>query len=192
MAYYSTLDSHHGRPAKDARMVIGAVIIKHKLCLRDEETIEQVRENPYLHICNTSCFVGLKKFQTDAIFVSLLFVEIRNRMGADVFDAFQQGINDAVELIKQSQTNKVETELTQQQPGQEVLDEVSNETSDEIVDKASDEVLNVAPDKESNEEESTYSLKENLPKEDIYVDKRRKTQAKGLYCDYHYRNRSIP
>ena len=33
MAYYSTLDSHHGRPAKDARRVVGAVIIKHTLCL---------------------------------------------------------------------------------------------------------------------------------------------------------------
>jgi len=33
-AYHkSLLSSSQGRPAKDARMVIGAVIIKHKLCL---------------------------------------------------------------------------------------------------------------------------------------------------------------
>ena len=76
LAYYSTFASHYGRPAKDARMVIGAVIIKHKLCLSDEETIEQVKENPYLQY-----FVGLKKFQTAAIFVPSLFVEIRKRMG---------------------------------------------------------------------------------------------------------------
>ena len=41
LAYYSTFASHYGRPAKDARMVIGAVIIKHKLCLSDEEMLEK-------------------------------------------------------------------------------------------------------------------------------------------------------
>lgn len=37
----------HGRPAKDARLVMGAAILKHKQCWRDEETVEQRRENPY-------------------------------------------------------------------------------------------------------------------------------------------------
>ena len=46
--YYQNLDSKHGRPAKDARLVIGAVIIKHKLCLSDEDTVQQIQENPYL------------------------------------------------------------------------------------------------------------------------------------------------
>ncbi|MCF6252284.1 MAG: hypothetical protein L3J75_13600 [Methylococcaceae bacterium] len=33
--YYQGLSVETGRPAKDARMVIGAVIIKHKLCLQE-------------------------------------------------------------------------------------------------------------------------------------------------------------
>jgi hypothetical protein len=37
-AYYQNMNSGMGRPAKDARLVIGAVIVKHKLCLSDEET----------------------------------------------------------------------------------------------------------------------------------------------------------
>ena len=45
-SYYKTLCSNLGRPAKDARIVIGAVIIKHKLSISDEETVEQIRENP--------------------------------------------------------------------------------------------------------------------------------------------------
>jgi len=52
--YYSGFHSSHGRPAKDARLVIGAVIIKGKLCLRDEKTIKQIRENLYFQY-----FVGL-------------------------------------------------------------------------------------------------------------------------------------
>jgi len=162
LAYYSTFASHYGRPAKDARMVIGAVIIKLKLCLSDEETIEQVKENPYLQY-----FVGLKKSQTTAIFAPSLFVEIRKRMGADVFDAFQQSIIDAVEENKQSRTNKVKTESTQPQFGQEVLDEASNETSDEIVDEVPDEAINEEPAKESTETAETPSVNNNSPKEEV-------------------------
>jgi len=94
-AYYSSFNHSHGRPAKDARLVIGAVIIKHKLCLSDEETIEQIRENIYYQY-----FVGLKMFQTKAIFVPSLFVEIRKRMGEHVFKAFEQSIITAVSVEK--------------------------------------------------------------------------------------------
>ena len=90
-AYYSSFHHSYGRPAKDARLVIGAVIIKHKLCLSDEETIEQIKENLYFQY-----FVGLKMFQTKAIFAPSLFVEIRKRMGEHVFSAFEQSIINAV------------------------------------------------------------------------------------------------
>ena len=56
-AYYQNMSSKRGRPAKAARLIVGAVIIKHKLCLSDEETIDQIRENPYLQY-----FVGLTTF----------------------------------------------------------------------------------------------------------------------------------
>jgi len=46
-----------GRTAKLARLVIGALIIKHKLVLSDRETVDQIRENPYLQY-----FVGLDGF----------------------------------------------------------------------------------------------------------------------------------
>ncbi len=90
--YYETLSVKQGRPAKDARLVIGAVIIKHKLCLSDEETVDQIRENPYLQY-----FVGLPGYQTEAPFVPSLFVEIRKRMGQAMFDAFHGAIIETVE-----------------------------------------------------------------------------------------------
>jgi hypothetical protein len=62
-AYYQNLSANHGRTAKGARLVIGAVIIKHKLCLSDEETLQQIRENPFLQY-----FVGLPGFQRQAPF----------------------------------------------------------------------------------------------------------------------------
>ncbi len=41
--YHKSLSSKRGRPAKDARLVIGAVIIKHKLGLSDRETVSQIK-----------------------------------------------------------------------------------------------------------------------------------------------------
>ena len=74
--YYQGLAETQGRPSKDARLVIGAVIIKHKLCLSDRETVAQIQENPYLQY-----FVGLPGYQMEAPFVPSLFVEVRKRMG---------------------------------------------------------------------------------------------------------------
>ena len=99
--YYQSLSEREGRPAKDARLVIGAVIIKHKLCVSDEETVEQIRETPYQHY-----FVGLPGYQMEAPFAPSLFVEIRKRMGQSVFDVFQGAIIDAVESAKPKQKAK--------------------------------------------------------------------------------------
>jgi hypothetical protein len=78
--------------------VIGAVIIKHKLCLSDRETVAQIQENPYLQY-----FVGLPGYQMEAPFVPSLFVEVRKRMGKAVFDVFEAAIIDSVESAKARQ-----------------------------------------------------------------------------------------
>ena len=75
--------------------MIGAVIIKHKLCLSDRETVAQIQENPYLQY-----FVGLPGYQMEAPFVPSLLVEIRKRMGPSVFDVFESAIIASVEEAK--------------------------------------------------------------------------------------------
>ena len=52
--YHTSLSREMGAPAKDARLVIGALIIKHTLGLDDRETIETIRENMYIQY-----FLGL-------------------------------------------------------------------------------------------------------------------------------------
>lgn len=93
--YYHGLPDTQGRPMKDARLVIGAVIIKHKLCLSDRETVLQIQENPYLQY-----FVGLTGYQMAIPFAPSLFVEIRKRMGQDVFEVFHEAIIGAIEEVK--------------------------------------------------------------------------------------------
>jgi hypothetical protein len=109
--YYQSLSEREGRPAKDARLVIGAVIIKHKLCLSDEETVAQIQENPYLQY-----FVGLPGYQMQAPFAPSLFVEIRKRMGQSVFDVFQGAVIDAVESAKRKQKTKTTNEDKDNEP----------------------------------------------------------------------------
>ena len=93
--YYQSLSVRQGRPTKEARLVIAAVIIKHKLCLSDRETVAQIQENPYLQY-----FAGLPGYQMQAPFAPSLFVEIRKRMGQEVFEVFHGAIIDAVEGAK--------------------------------------------------------------------------------------------
>lgn len=100
-AYYEGLSVSQGRPTKDARLVIGAVIIKHKLCLSDREAVAQIQENPYLQY-----FVGLPGYQMEAPFVPSLFVEIRKRMGQSVFDVFHAAVIDAVDGVKSRPASK--------------------------------------------------------------------------------------
>jgi len=96
--YYRSLSVTQGRPTKDARLVIGAVIVKHKLCLSDEETVQQIQENPYLQY-----FVGLPGYQRQAPFAASLLVEIRKRMGQTMFEAFHGAIIAALGSAKAKQ-----------------------------------------------------------------------------------------
>lgn len=98
-SYHKTLSATSGRPCKDARIVIGAIIIKHKLSVSDEETVEQIRENPYLQY-----FIGLKGFQSKAPFAPSLLVEVRKRMGQGVFDEFHEAV---IESVKRKKTKQV-------------------------------------------------------------------------------------
>jgi hypothetical protein len=93
--YHKKMSATRGRPAKNARLVIGAVIIKHKLNLSDEETVLQIQENPYLQY-----FVGLSRYQEEPAFAPSLFVEIRRRMGSEVFDAFEKAILAEIEKTR--------------------------------------------------------------------------------------------
>jgi hypothetical protein len=106
-SYYAKLNQKRGRPAKPARLVIGALIIKHKLALSDRETVAQIQENPYLQY-----FVGLNSYQMRAPFVPSLFVDIRKRMGQSVFDQLQEAIIKQLEATHSSATAPANSDQT--------------------------------------------------------------------------------
>lgn len=83
--YNKALSMMEGRPALSARVVVGALIIKHMLELTDEETIAQIRENPYLQY-----FLGYPHYSYDHKFEPSLFVAIRKRLGEESIGAINE------------------------------------------------------------------------------------------------------
>lgn len=85
--YHKAMSPGKGAPGKDARIVIGALIVKHKLGISGDETIEIIRENPYIQY-----FLGIKEFTNNPIFDSGLFPSILKRLGIDTFNQMQKEI----------------------------------------------------------------------------------------------------
>jgi len=79
--YIKRMSIDKGAGAVNPRIVIGSLYIKHRLNLSDEETIQQIRENPYMQY-----FLGLNSYHPEPLFDSSLFVEIRKRMGFEEYD----------------------------------------------------------------------------------------------------------
>ena len=78
-AIYAKHFSHtEGAPAKSARVAFGALLIKERLGLSDEETVEQIRENPYLQY-----FLGFHEFRDERPFNPSMFVHFRKRFSLD-------------------------------------------------------------------------------------------------------------
>ena len=75
--------SNQGACAINPRIVIGALIIKHKLKLSDEETVQSIEENPYMQF-----FLGLDEFSPEPLFSPSLFVEWRKKLGNETFNSF--------------------------------------------------------------------------------------------------------
>jgi len=91
-----------GAPALSVRIALGAMIIKEKLKLSDEETVEQIRENPYLQY-----FLGLKQYEDKAFFHPTMFVHFRKRFPEDIIIRINNLIAEkAISEKKKKNSNK--------------------------------------------------------------------------------------
>ena len=74
-------------PAKSLRMTLGALIIKEKCGFTDDETVEQIIENPYLQY-----FIGLSEYTEDAPFDSSMMVHFRKRINLEMLNEINEMI----------------------------------------------------------------------------------------------------
>jgi hypothetical protein len=55
--YAKNLDPNAGRLSVDIRMVLGALIIKHKITLSDRDTVAMISENMYMRVSRGHVYI---------------------------------------------------------------------------------------------------------------------------------------
>ncbi|NET62246.1 MAG: transposase [Symploca sp. SIO2E6] len=83
--YAKNFAEEMGAPALPFRMALGALIIKEKLGISDRETVEQIKENPYLQY-----FIGRSEYSQEAAFDASLLVKFRERITASLVNQINE------------------------------------------------------------------------------------------------------
>jgi Transposase domain (DUF772) len=76
-----------GAPAKPFRIALGSLIIKERLGVSDRETVEQIKENPYLQY-----FLGITEYSNKAPFEASMLVHFRQRIGEEIVNKINRKI----------------------------------------------------------------------------------------------------
>ncbi len=103
--YAALFSEQMGAPAKTFRMALGSLIIKEKLGISDIETVEQIKENPYLQY-----FLGEVAYKNKAPFDPSMLSHFRKRIGMDLVNEINELIvkrsqqQDLIEEDKQKKT----------------------------------------------------------------------------------------
>jgi hypothetical protein len=82
---YRKYFSDVGRPAKDAHLVIGLLLLKHMTGLSDEGLVEEVSENPYMQ-----AFCGFTEFVTDEALDPSTLSKLREKLGLEFFKQLER------------------------------------------------------------------------------------------------------
>ena len=84
---YSCLFGETGNVAKPCRMALGALLIQEKLKITDEETLNQITENPYLQY-----FIGLTEYTAKPPFTAPLMVSFRKRFTKEILAEINEDV----------------------------------------------------------------------------------------------------
>ena len=135
--YISKFSTTNGCPATNPRWIIGSLIIKHILNLSDEGTLKIISENPYMQF-----FLDCSSFSTEYLFSPTIFVDIRKRIGNEIFNEFTD------ELIKISFPEKIDTNNSVRNKGEMKIDAT---VADQYIEYPNDlGLLNEAREKTEN------------------------------------------
>ncbi|MEH1916808.1 IS5 family transposase [Nostoc sp.] len=99
-----------GAPAKPFRMALGALIIKEKLGISDRETVEQIKENPYLQY-----FIGMSSYSNETPFDGSMLVHFRERISVELVNQVNQQMVKKMLEATSSQESEKKTELSKKE-----------------------------------------------------------------------------
>jgi hypothetical protein len=108
--YSSGFSPEMGAPAKSFRMALGALIIKEKLGISDRETVEQIKENPYLQY-----FIGISSYSNETPFDASMLVHFRERISAELVNKINQQMVKKMLETTSSIGNEKKTELSEKE-----------------------------------------------------------------------------
>jgi IS5 family transposase len=126
--YAEQFSEGQGAPAKPFRMALGALIIKEKLGTSDEETVEQIRENPYLQY-----FLGLSEYSDKAPFEASMMVHFRKRLNLEIVGRINERI---VKPPKESGQKEIEEKQDRKENKEEKLEEKTVEKEQKKIEPA--------------------------------------------------------
>ncbi len=101
--YAEKFSESMGAPAKPFRMALGALIIKEKLGISDRETVEQIKENPYLQY-----FIGMSSYSNKPPFEASMMVYFRERINMDYVKKINQKM--VLDSLHKTEQTEIETE----------------------------------------------------------------------------------
>jgi hypothetical protein len=82
-------------------MALGALIIKEKLRISDRETVEQIKENPYLQY-----FLGMLSYSNEAPFDVSLMVYFRERIDKDLVNKIKGSAKEVMKHYSNAQNTR--------------------------------------------------------------------------------------
>jgi transposase, IS5 family len=198
LLYARKFPSKTAAPALTVRMALGSLIIKEKLGLSDPETVEQIKENPYLQY-----FIGLERYQHEAAFDSSLLTHFRKRFKHTDLACLQEQLRLQEQERKQKQADDDEPDdpATPANKGRLIVDATcapadiayptdlgllndAREKSEKIIDKlyahAPEEVTKPRPyRRKARKEFFGVSMKRNKSKQALLRDMRKQFQYLG-------------
>ncbi len=99
--YAKTSPSEMRAPVKSFRMALGALIIKEKLEISDRETVQQIRENPYLQY-----FIGQSSYSNELPFDPSLLVHFRQQISPNLINKVNERMVEKIRSLTPVKTEK--------------------------------------------------------------------------------------
>ena len=99
--YAQNFSVEMGAPALPFRVALGSLIIKEKLGISDRETVEQIKENPYLQY-----FIGKTHYSSEAPYDPSLLARFRERITGSLVNQVNERMVKKSQLELESESKK--------------------------------------------------------------------------------------
>jgi hypothetical protein len=105
-----------GAPALPFRIALGSLIIKERLGISDRETVEQIKENPYLQY-----FIGRNHYSHEAPYDASLLVRFRERINVNLVNQINQRmVNKIQEEAEEESKKKAQNQKREKQENAQI------------------------------------------------------------------------